>query len=367
MGKMRKSMEKASFEATKKKFWDVKRLYTTGNVICLNQDLDECKELNKKSRESAVMPVFREGLVVAYAKTVRPMKECKYYNSYIEDIRDQFPSRQEAYEHTKDLNHIDYKSLFLPFMAEIKKDGTIEYCVDVYIGDYTVIFSKNASCVISTDTMVDLAEYTVCNGIKHSQEGYYQADKDGVTCSVVFAGSLIFRILPDKQILFSGSSPAIQALKDNGYADSAEKAVKIAKENGFTLIYDCHDVVGSVFLAVMSMVNYLIEHPEEKNLSKKRKASESNGSKPDAPKNPAKSAETLRQKIFSLNSIQFRTNNLKTEKTIKSRKWERVTDCWDVRGHYRHYKNGKTVYIAPYEKGTDRNKGVKRGKMFKLE
>lgn len=33
MGKIRESMEKASYEATKKLFWDVKKLYTTGNSL----------------------------------------------------------------------------------------------------------------------------------------------------------------------------------------------------------------------------------------------------------------------------------------------------------------------------------------------
>lgn len=367
MGKIRESMEKASCEATKKMFGDVKRLYTTGNVICINQNADDYKDLVDKSRESAVMPVFKEGLVVAYNDTICPMKECPHYNSYIEDVWDLFPSRREAYERTKDLNYIEYESLFLPFTAEIKEDGAIEYYVDVYLGDYMILFAENANCEISTDTMVDLAEYTTCNGSKYHLEGYYQAHKDGITCSVVFVGSLNLRISSDKQMQVSGSNPAIIALKDKGYAETAEDAVRIAKENGFTLIRDSHDVVCSVFLSVMRIVNYLIEHPEEKTLSKKRKSSESDGSKPTTPKNSAKTDEAPKQKIFSLNSIQFRTTNPKTEKTIKSRKWERVTDCWDVRGHYRHYKSGKTVYIAPYEKGADRNKGVKQGKLFKLE
>lgn len=34
-----------------------------------------------------------------------------------------------------------------------------------------------------------------------------------------------------------------------------------------------------------------------------------------------------------------------------------VCECWGVRGHYRHYKNGKTVFIKPYEKGKKRNQG----------
>jgi hypothetical protein len=366
MGKIRESMEKASCEATKKLFWDVKKLYTTGNVICINQNADEYKNLEEKSRESAAMPVFKEGLIVIYKDDRSPMKESRHYDFLIEELLNYLPDRQAAVSFAEDYVNIGYENLFLPFEAEIKEDGTIEYYIDVFISGYEKGLGKQKD-VISTDTMVDLAEYTVCNGGKASPYGTYEAEKDGVTCSVVFAGSLNLRISPDKRMQVSGSNPAIIALKDKGYAETAEEAVQIAKENGFTLIHDSHDVVRSVFLSTMRMINYLIEHPEEKTLSKKRKSSESNGSKPATPKNPAKPEDVPKQKIFSLNSIQFKTTNSKTERTIKSRKWERVTDCWDVRGHYRHYKSGKTVYIAPYEKGADRNKGVKQGKMFKLE
>ena len=33
-------------------------------------------------------------------------------------------------------------------------------------------------------------------------------------------------------------------------------------------------------------------------------------------------------------------------------------ECWSVRGHFRHYKNGKIVWIKNYEKGTKRNTGL---------
>ena len=33
------------------------------------------------------------------------------------------------------------------------------------------------------------------------------------------------------------------------------------------------------------------------------------------------------------------------------RNYTRRTEAWDVRGHYRHYKNGKTVFINGYSKG----------------
>lgn len=41
----------------------------------------------------------------------------------------------------------------------------------------------------------------------------------------------------------------------------------------------------------------------------------------------------------------------------------RHCEAWEVVGHYRHYKNGKVVYIAPFCKG--KNKAKIKGKIFK--
>ena len=38
--------------------------------------------------------------------------------------------------------------------------------------------------------------------------------------------------------------------------------------------------------------------------------------------------------------------------------------CWGVRGHYRHYKNGKVVFIKAYKKGKDKDKY--EGKEYRL-
>ena len=34
--------------------------------------------------------------------------------------------------------------------------------------------------------------------------------------------------------------------------------------------------------------------------------------------------------------------------------FHRTCPCWEVRGFYRHYKNGKTVWIKPHKRGKDR-------------
>lgn len=47
---------------------------------------------------------------------------------------------------------------------------------------------------------------------------------------------------------------------------------------------------------------------------------------------------------------------IKYQKTNHSKN-ERHTDSWSVRGHYRNYKSGKTVWIPSYTKG-DKNKDI---------
>ena len=40
-----------------------------------------------------------------------------------------------------------------------------------------------------------------------------------------------------------------------------------------------------------------------------------------------------------------------TEHDNIPREWTRKTESWFVRGHYRHYKNGKAIFIRSYKKG----------------
>lgn len=38
--------------------------------------------------------------------------------------------------------------------------------------------------------------------------------------------------------------------------------------------------------------------------------------------------------------------------------------CWDVRGHYRHYKSGKVVFIQSYRKGKDKDTAQPKPKQY---
>lgn len=46
---------------------------------------------------------------------------------------------------------------------------------------------------------------------------------------------------------------------------------------------------------------------------------------------------------------------------------ERKCTCWSVRGHKRHYKNGRVVWIKPYKKGRDRLLGSIEPKMYDIQ
>lgn len=52
---------------------------------------------------------------------------------------------------------------------------------------------------------------------------------------------------------------------------------------------------------------------------------------------------------------------------VPEEKLKRSIKCpvWDVRGFYRHYKNGKTVWINSFQKGKDRNKGISSDRTYK--
>lgn len=40
--------------------------------------------------------------------------------------------------------------------------------------------------------------------------------------------------------------------------------------------------------------------------------------------------------------------------------------CWSVRGHYRHYKSGKVVFIKNYEKGKEKGKVKPKDKTYTI-
>lgn len=54
-----------------------------------------------------------------------------------------------------------------------------------------------------------------------------------------------------------------------------------------------------------------------------------------------------------------------SQESPAKRKYTPCENAFSVRGHYRHYKSGKVVYVRPYEKNTGKEKD-KRNKVLKI-
>lgn len=113
---------------------------------------------------------------------------------------------------------------------------------------------------------------------------------------------------------------------------------------------------------VMAWINWLSEHPEIKKVEKDS-PKEQNRRKPaqekrSAPQQKEKALPTTRE--IRINGIRVVSSDEKLVRKLGSKVRQRLTETWGVRGHYRHYASGKTVYISPYTKGKKDGATVKK-------
>lgn len=120
----------------------------------------------------------------------------------------------------------------------------------------------------------------------------------------------------------------------------------------------------NTFMQISGYINHLQLHPELKQHSTRAVKGHSRSLSGEKTINRDVDDHTV--KNIELNGIRFATTNTSIVRKLRSHKVQRLTNCWDVHGHYRHYKNGKVVYIAPYEKGPERNTGKKEKKNYNL-
>lgn len=62
--------------------------------------------------------------------------------------------------------------------------------------------------------------------------------------------------------------------------------------------------------------------------------------------------------------VQFLLDDIIDYVSSSGRKHNVYCECWAVRGHFRHYKNGKVTWISSYEKGKQRNSGKTVGNRY---
>jgi hypothetical protein len=121
-----------------------------------------------------------------------------------------------------------------------------------------------------------------------------------------------------------------------------------AKKNTTKLKSDDVQSIITVYASLMALITYHKKEPAETAPKNRRDQRKKNGSASHKPRQ---------------NSITYIISNTATGARIQ-RKGSHASPAgvFSVRGHFRTYKNGKTVWIKPYEKGN----GGKKDKTYKL-
>lgn len=110
------------------------------------------------------------------------------------------------------------------------------------------------------------------------------------------------------------------------------------------------------FLLSMAWLNYISEHPEIKVVESKKTEKDTKQKTEDLPGVSANNQKPVKPHEIVLNGVKIVTAKESIAKEIFSKKRQRFVETWTVRGHYRHYASGKTIYIKPYEKGKTNGK-----------
>lgn len=73
------------------------------------------------------------------------------------------------------------------------------------------------------------------------------------------------------------------------------------------------------------------------------------------------------QSIFLFDDIVKYVDDIGISKRFDAEKNKINCPCWSVRGHYRHYKNGKVIFVKSYKKGKERETKEPKAREYKTE
>lgn len=109
---------------------------------------------------------------------------------------------------------------------------------------------------------------------------------------------------------------------------------------------------------ILRVVSYIMATPRDRVVKKK-------GTPKPKSDNQKKSTKQYENKVFLLDEIveYVSENGLNQAKhTGNSIK----CPCWTVRGHFRHYKSGKVIFVENYKKGKEREKAEPKDKTYTI-
>lgn len=173
-----------------------------------------------------------------------------------------------------------------------------------------------------------------------------------------YVGKIKIEYSPDSDNVIEWENSLISVLARRGYANPIGY---LNMQSGAEEIRANLKACINIFRGILTCVDYLLKHPEDKH--KERHARSHSGNNPSS-KSVQKQADSVQ--VISLNSLRFKTVNKKVANMLKSKKVHRMAESWSVRGHYRHYKSGKVIFIEGFEKGKNRGHAPQKKKRYEL-
>ena len=247
-------------------------------------------------------------------------------------------------------------------LAPLFSDGSLivkqkinDDCIDLII-NFSVNFTEKGSILANLECLrLDL----------FAQNGFSEDDTAPTIKAIEnrqqqfkYIGKIKIEYNPDSDNVIEWENSLITVLARRGYVDPIEY---LNRQNDVEEIRANLTACINLFKGVLICADYLLKHPEEKRKERRTRSHNENNS---SSKSFQKWADSVQ--VISLNSLRFKTANKKVANMLKSKKVHRMAESWSVRGHYRHYKSGKVIFIESFEKGKNRKQASQKKTKYKL-
>jgi hypothetical protein len=151
------------------------------------------------------------------------------------------------------------------------------------------------------------------------------------------ASMLVYR--KDKELVWTSEGELVEAIRDrNKYSEEVANSA-------------LDGLRGSVWVAC-AVQFYILHHQQDLELLEKKRVNER--------KTVKRKGRYVYDNKIRIDHI-YRLNNI--ERGVR-KKVKIECPVWGVRGHYRHYQNGKVIFIAEYKKGKKRHEQEPTGREY---
>lgn len=237
----------------------------------------------------------------------------------------------------------------------IVKQKINDDCIDLII-NFSVNFTEKGSILANLECL--RLDFFAQNGFSEDDTAPTIKAIENRQQQFKYIGKIKIEYSLDFDNIIEWENSLISVLARRGYANpieylNAQSDVEEIRAN----LKACIDL----FKGVLICADYLLKHPEEKRKERHTRSHNKNNS---SSKSFQKQTDSVQ--VISMNSLRFKTANKKVANMLKSKKVHRMAESWSVRGHYRHYKSGKVIFIESFEKGKNRKQAPQKKTKYKL-